>query len=500
MNPYKPHLTPAVKDFATRDSFVNFAAKVGIGADNQHSQSTYSFNPISRNRLRVEWCYRGSWLAGVIVDAIAEDMTREWIEVINSDGPDKLEELDQYRMHLDVQNQLCDTIKWARLYGGACAFILIDGHDNTTPLEMDTDKEVKIEQDQFKGLYAMDRWMIQPHLDRLVKKLGPDLGKPEMYTLLPDSGTGLQKQDVHYTRLLRMEGLKLPYWQRITENYWGQSVLERLWDRMVSFDSTTLGAAQLVYKAHLRTYSVEGLREMVATQPEMLEALITQINFIRRFQTSEGFTMIDKADEMETSTYAFSGLSDIIMQFGMQLSGASQIPLVRLFGQSPAGLSATGESDIRNYYDGIKNKQISELYTGMWKLYRLLYKSKFGSDMPAGTKVKFKPLWQLSEPEKATVGLARTQTVMTALEGNAINRKTAMKELKSIAEVTGQFSNIDDKDIQEAEGDPAPTPEALGLELPPKPVPGEGNAGPGQKPGAKTGANGGGAASVRKAA
>ncbi|MDI5448925.1 hypothetical protein MJL27_26670, partial [Salmonella enterica subsp. enterica serovar Anatum] len=42
-----------------------------------------------------------------------------------------------------------------------------------------------------------------------------------------------------------------------TENEWGMSVVERIWDRLTAFDSATVGAAQLVYKAHLRTYKVE---------------------------------------------------------------------------------------------------------------------------------------------------------------------------------------------------------------------------------------------------
>src|ERR1700694_3881990 len=65
----------------TSDSFQNFAAKVGIGTDNQSSASTYGFNPISRNRGLLEWMYRGSWICGKVVDCPADDMTRAGIEM-----------------------------------------------------------------------------------------------------------------------------------------------------------------------------------------------------------------------------------------------------------------------------------------------------------------------------------------------------------------------------------------------------------------------------------
>jgi hypothetical protein len=50
-------------------------------------------------------------------------------------------------------------------------------------------------------------------------------------------------------------------------------------------------------------------------------------------------------------------LSDALLQFAMQLSGALGIPLTRLLGQSPKGLGNEGESDMQNYYDGISQQQ-----------------------------------------------------------------------------------------------------------------------------------------------
>jgi len=59
--------------------------------------------------------------------------------------------------------------------------------------------------------------------------------------------------------------------------------------------------------------------------------------------------------------YGFTGLADTLLQRGQQLSGALGIPLVRLSGQSPVGLSATGESDICKYNDSIRSQQETRL-------------------------------------------------------------------------------------------------------------------------------------------
>src|SRR3954462_10709848 len=60
----------------TLDSFTNFAQKMGIGADNPLSTARYGFNPVSRNRIQLEWMHRGAWLAGLAIDIVADDMTR----------------------------------------------------------------------------------------------------------------------------------------------------------------------------------------------------------------------------------------------------------------------------------------------------------------------------------------------------------------------------------------------------------------------------------------
>jgi hypothetical protein len=55
---------------------------------------------------------------------------------------------------------------------------------------------------------------------------------------------GLPAWTVHHSRLIRMDGVKLPYQQKITENE-GMSIVERIFDRLTSYDSTSVGAAQL---------------------------------------------------------------------------------------------------------------------------------------------------------------------------------------------------------------------------------------------------------------
>ncbi len=432
----------------TADSFQNFAARVGLGAGSQNDQSSYSFNYLSRNRLLLEAMYRSSWVVGQVVDVVAEDMTRDGINIRGMQTPEDAEKIDQVFDQLEIWDKLSDTIKWARLYGGALAVMLIDGQNVSTPLNPKT-----IGKAQFKGLMVLDRWMVQPTLEILVTEYGPHYGKPKYYDVISDA-VGLCSQRIHYSRIIRIDGVNLPYWQSITENLWGQSVVERLEDRLTIFDSATMGAGQLVYKAHLRTYKVEKLRDIIATGGRAFEALIKQIEQIRLWQSNEGLTLMDTKDEFESHQYSFTGLDSILLQFGQQISGATQIPLVRLFGQSPMGLNATGESDLANYYDNINQQQERRLRTPLQTLLEVVSQSVLAKPLPPSFKFDFASLWQIDDEKKATIANTVVQAVTAAEENALISRKTALKELRQSSEVTGIFSHITDEDIDQADVEP----------------------------------------------
>lgn len=464
-----PRPTAAVP---TNDSFINAAARLGIGADNVASASQYSYTTLSRNRQMLDNAYRSSWLVGVAVDSVASDCVRAGIELQGDIPPAETEAIQAEFNELCLWQRIGDTMRWARLYGGAIACLLIDGQNPATPLRVET-----VRRDQFKGLLVLDRWMVNPSLDDLVTEFGPDMGQPRFYRVNSSAGGGTAPDvispggagrtgragtgdyaavSIHYTRVIRLDGNELPFYARQGEQGWGQSVLERLYDRLLAYDSATQGAAQLVYKAHLRVLQVEGLREAIAMGGRALDGLVANVDFIRKFQTSDGLTLLDAKDTFGTHAYSFAGLPELLGQFSEQLSGALQIPLVRLFGQSPSGFS-TGDADLQNYYDMVAAHQESKLRRPVGRLLEIVSRSKLGKPLPPGFGFKFTPLWQMSAAEKADIAGKITTAVVAAQDAGIVSQKVAMEELRQSSYGTGVFTNISDEDIAAADSDPPPS-------------------------------------------
>lgn len=431
----------------TTDSFNNFIASSGIGTNNVSSGGTYGFNPVSRIRTLIEWMYRGSWICGVGVDCVADDMTREGIEFSASMPEDDAELMQSALRRFQIWQSLNGVGKWARLYGGSLGYIAIKGQNPSTPLRLET-----VQKGQFEGLIVLDRWMVNPDLTRAIKVAGPDFGLPEFYDVVASSFQfPFPNARIHWSRLVRMEGVELPYWQKISENMWGISVLERLYDRLIAFDSTTQGTAQLVYKAYIRTLKVKNFRQLIATGGKALQGLTKQIEAMRMFQGNEGITLIDSEDDFDALSYAFSGLDAVLDKMGEQIAGALQIPIARLFGQSPGGMNATGDHELKTYYDNIKRLQERWFRRPMDVILRIVAASE-GIEIPEGFEYEFASLYEMSDKEKAEVNESNVRG-LDAMAGLGFPKRMILQEARKLGRRTGNWSSITDADIKDADDD-----------------------------------------------
>jgi phage-related protein (TIGR01555 family) len=443
----------------TNDSFANFQANVGWGTNNQSSASTYTLSYQSRNRINLEAAYRGSWVVRAAVDALPEDMTRAGVEFSGLE-PEDITTLEQDMMRMAIWDALCDDGKWANLYGGCLAVMLIEGQDFATPLRVES-----IGKDQFKGLLILDRWMVSPPVGEVVTEFGPDLGKPVFYNVIADYAA-IPKAKIHYSRVIRMDGMDLPFYQRVSENGWGLSVLEPMWDRLIAFDSASVGAGQLIYKAHLRTYKVKDLRSIIAAGGPALAGLEAQMKFTRLAQTNEGLTVMDAEDEFEAHSYTFSGLSDMLTQFAQQLCGSLGMPFTRLFGQSPTGLNATGEGEMKQWGEKVKQHQERRLRNPLHRLFSVMSMSSLGKPLPDDFGFEFRSLQEMNEAEKAEIAAKKVDAVTKAVDAQIQKPSSAMKDLKASAQVTGLFGSISDEDISEAEEQERNAPPPGELDIP----------------------------------
>lgn len=182
-----------------------------------------------------------------------------------------------------------------------------------------------------------------------------------------------------------------------------------------------------------------------------------------------GIYLLGKNEQLDTKSYAFSGIAQVAEVFMYDIAGAAEMPFTKLFGRSPAGLNATGESDMQTYYDSIGQKQETYLSPALDKLLPVIALSEWGY-IPEDFDYSYNQIGTLSNKDKAELADKGSEAIGKAFDRGLISARTALKELRQQSDITGYFTNITDEDIERASDQPERLDEA-----PPQLPMGDGN-------------------------
>jgi len=423
---------------AALDGYANAAAFLGEDSE-LLSAGTFRRSNLTGDRELLTVAYRESWLAKRIIDMPCEDMTRSWYKLSTALPEEDIRELKRLEAKHSVKQEMTNALRWARLYGGSLALMVLRGEEGI--LDQPLDMEMLLPE-CFQGLLVLDRAQgISPSLELVSDLDDPDFGLPEYYTVDLEMGE-LRSVRIHHSRVLRFVGRELPRNETIAEEYWGASELEHVWDELQKRSATSANIAQLIFQANVTTLKMGRFGEHMAfgseAQKRGIMAAIAQEN---RMRTSYGLQLLSSEDSMETHSYSFAGLSDVYESFMMDMAGAAEIPATKLFGRSPQGMNATGVADLRNYYDLIAQMQERMLRPALEKLLPVLAISCWGY-VPEDLEIVFEPVMTTSPAERAELAQKLSSDVIEAFKAGLLTREQALEELKSRGEELGVYTKV----------------------------------------------------------
>lgn len=430
------------------DMFINSLARTGMGSQNLMNNTHYELTRITKNYQLLTTLYRESWIAKKIINTVADDMCRNWFEITTEMSPQVIDRYEKLEKRTKIKSKILSALYWSRLYGGSAAVMLIDGQDNLSdPLDIDS-----IMPGAFKGLMVVNRWMgIYPEIELISDIKDPNYGLPEYYQVTDNATGGVVR--IHNSRLLRFLGRELPFWEETAEMYWGASELEHVFEELAKRDNTSWNIASLIFRASIIATKTEGLDVLLSSGDiEAQRQFYDTQQAINTMMNNNSLLTLGTNDEMQQFNYTFSGLNDVYESFMLDIAGAAEVPVTKLFGRAPAGLNATGESDAKNYDEKIENEQESKLRPALDQLLPVMFMSEFGM-VPDDLDFRFLPIQSPTESELADLLSKKVGAVKDAYDSGIINQKIAMQELKAMSDTTGMFTNITDDDIEMASTD-----------------------------------------------
>ncbi|WP_019997268.1 anti-CBASS protein Acb1 family protein [Aureimonas ureilytica] len=376
------------------DTLANLITGMGT-AKAKSSASVYAFMPTTHAEL--EAAYRGSWLARKVVDVPAMDMCREWRSWQADDA--QIEAIEAEEARLGLQGKVLEAKIKARLYGGA-VIVIGDG-------TIDQASELQPERIRKGGvLYLVVLTASRVSAGEIETDVASKwFGTPAYYEITTNTATRVR---IHPSRVARFVGAPVPDEATSGRQGWGDSILEAVSKALKDAESAAANIAEMTHEAKIDIIRIPGLMQMASDAD--YEARFQRRTSLAMLAKSLNNTLIlDKEEEYEQKQVSFGALPDVLDRFLQIAAGAADIPMTRLLGQSPAGMNSTGESDLINYYDRIGAGQKLELGPSLAHIDECLIWSALGN-RPPEIHYRWNPLWQMSEKDRAEVGLKKAQS------------------------------------------------------------------------------------------
>jgi hypothetical protein len=437
------------RDAVGTDAFTNYLARMGYESPSVAEGADYTLVRWSLNYWLMVTLFRNHWIARKGVEIPAADACKAWPRLKCSLTPQEIQSFERTLNRTLTKQKVKRAITWARLYGGAGALIVIDGHENQLdePLEVD-----EVNPGTFKGLIVFDRWsgispknVINTDINDPVR-----FGLPEYYTVC---GTNYQAMfDVHASRILRFTGPEVPTPEYQAQSYWGISVLELAMEELKKRDNASWNILQLMFRAQILTQVnpelaqvVSGLGASQMAAQKYYQIMEAQNQLI----SNQSMLVLPKDGKLESHQYTFGGISDVLDRFEVSVSGAFEIPYSKMFGRNVSALGTVNEADERNYEERIAQYQHDDMKPQLDMLYPIMCMSEFG-EIPDDLDFVFPSIRVLSEKEKAELAQTGTEAIVGPFSAGLVSQRTAVMELKALSDKTEIYTNISAEDIDNA--------------------------------------------------
>ena len=349
------------------------------------------------------------------IQTVSDDLSRKWIKVDGCDDPQKLEIIENELRKLHIKDLFHKAVTTTGYMGGAFIFIDTGEDDLTLPLAIN-DLSAELKEGSKVKFVVVDPVNVSPIEYNCIDPLRDDYMRPRMWQVLG--------KRVHASRLLSFVENQPPMLLKPNYNFLGIPQAQILWDYVMHFNQTRASTARLLEKISLLVVQTD--MDAVLSDEHGIELFDAKMEFLERYRNNDSVFVCDKESEgvMNVQT-TIAGCTDVVRQSLELIACINRTPAVKLLGISPSGFNATGESDLKNYYDYIASKQ--ELYREQIQtIINVIQLCEFGNIDPAIT-FKFEPL---NEENKASQAMT-AQTKIGALTQLVDRQAMSAEELRT---------------------------------------------------------------------
>jgi uncharacterized protein len=226
-------------------------------------------------------------------------------------------------------------------------------------------------------------------------------------------GVGGIIQYIHASRLIIFPGRRVTKQiQAYQRPGWGYSRLTGVYPIVRDFGATWGHVAGLLQEFAQGVLSMDGYAELMQTD-EGEEIVKARMRMLDMMKSTLKTMVVDKGDTFSRQVGSLSGASEILHDFAQRIAAAAEMPVTVLFGMAPAGLNATGDNDVRGWYDNVVADREHHLKPRLQRFVQMYLRTKDAPTKgtePAVWSIDFPPLWEPTEKERAETRYIVAQT------------------------------------------------------------------------------------------
>jgi len=379
------------------DSWLNVITGLGTSAfDKRTHHQIHGVRRLSPAEL--DAMYHCDDMAARIVNAVVEHSLMLSYEVSQDDEG----RLRDERMHWELDAKVEEAAKWGRLFGGAAIWI---GTDAGGRQEEELDLE-SITPDSVKFLMVLEGPNDMAPVTFYRDPLHPKFGEPETYSVHRTTAEGITSDGaslgalVHESRFIFFEGADTSWRQRMNNGGWKHSVLQRPYEILRDMDANWKSFSRLMDNASQAVYKIKGLVDMIADgKASTMQDRMTIVELARSMARA---VVLDAEleDFGQIGAQNFTGASEAMEKTFQRLAAAVPMPVTILMGMSPSGLNATGESDMRSWFNTIQTYRRDNLEPQLRKLTKIIA-ANAGIALTDEPEIDWPSLWQMAPTEEA---------------------------------------------------------------------------------------------------
>ncbi|MEX9938126.1 phage portal protein [Providencia rettgeri] len=374
-----------------------------------------------------------------MAQVVADEMVRNWITIKSSDeAQDKVELIEKALVKYDIKRLIHEAVKQDAIFGVGHIFVGIDDQDVSLPLILDKRAIPVGAKLKFK---VIDPVFTYPAFYNATDPLDGNFYKPESWFVMG--------KKVHESRLIDIVSRPVPDMLKPSYNFAGLSLTQLMMPYVDDWTKMRQNVIKIVRTLRMRALKTE-LESMLQDKKEFEK----RMKLFVQTQDNFGIWAMNAGEEFIHQQTSLSDLSNLLSNYQEQLCIPARITNLKLLGNAPAGLNASGQSELDTWHETVSGMQERDIRRALETLINIIQLVEIG-EIDSSITFDFNPLDEVTDKEAADIVKVQVETIAIASDSQIISTDEARLALANIdgLEFIKDMSEEEFNEWQESQND-----------------------------------------------